>query len=75
MIAVNAHDGPAQCQCENCRRLDDLRYPKDRTRRMFFFANDIAKRIRKVMPDKRVGLLIGKTYMSVTWTSSMTGKV
>jgi len=53
---INAHDGPARCQCDECAKLDDPRYPQDKMRRMLVFANDIARRVTGAMPDKKVGL-------------------
>jgi hypothetical protein len=51
---ISPHDDPPRCECENCRALDDPRYPGNFTRRMLVFANDVAEQVTQAMPDKFV---------------------
>ncbi len=50
MVSVEPNDGGGYCECPNCRKLGNV---SDMT---FWFANQIARRVRKVFPDKWVGL-------------------
>ncbi|MBC7287933.1 MAG: DUF4838 domain-containing protein, partial [Armatimonadetes bacterium] len=50
MVSVEPEDGGGYCECENCRKLGNH---SDMT---FWFAKQIAKRLREVFPNKWVGL-------------------
>ncbi|MCS7225088.1 MAG: DUF4838 domain-containing protein [Armatimonadetes bacterium] len=51
MVSVEPNDGGGYCECDRCRQLGSV------SDQVFFFANLIAKEVRKEFPTKWVGLL------------------
>ncbi len=50
MVSVDPSDGPGTCHCANCESLGTT------TDRVFSLANAVARSVREVHPDARVGL-------------------
>jgi hypothetical protein len=50
MVSVEPNDGGGYCECPRCRALGTI------SDRVFYFANEIVKRVRREFPDKWVGL-------------------
>lgn len=66
MFSIAANDGRKFCTCRKCLALDDGRVRSDGKRvttdRIITFSNQVAERVAKVHPDKRVGTIIYLDY-------------
>jgi hypothetical protein len=66
MFSIAANDGRKFCACRECQALDSGRVrPDDRrvlTDRFITFSNQVAERVEKVHPDKRLGVIIYLDY-------------
>ena len=66
MFSIAANDGRKFCTCANCLALDDGRVRPDGRRvttdRIITFSNEIAKRVEKVHPHKKLGVIIYLDY-------------
>ena len=65
MMSLSPNDGGRHCECEKCQALDDgLRPDGSRimTTRMMTYANEMAKRITKELPDQLMGMYAYSYY-------------
>ncbi len=66
MFSIAANDGRKFCTCRQCLALDSGRVRPDGRRvitdRIITFSNQIAQRVAKVHPDKRLGVIIYLDY-------------
>jgi hypothetical protein len=66
MFSIAANDGRKFCTCQQCLALDSGRVRPDGRRiitdRIITFSNQIAQRVAKVHPDKRLGVIIYLDY-------------
>lgn len=59
MFSLTPNDGGNFCECDRCRALDRQKYPNGQpilTDRIMTYANEIAARVCKVVPDQKFGL-------------------
>ena len=66
MFSIAANDGRKFCTCPPCLALDDGRVRPDGRRvitdRIITFSNQIAERVERVHPDKKLGVIIYLDY-------------
>ena len=66
MFSIAANDGRKFCTCRQCQALDSGRMRPDGRRvltdRIITFSNQVADRVAKVHPDKRLGVIIYLDY-------------
>jgi len=66
MFSIAANDGRKFCTCRQCMALDsgDVRPDGRRitTDRILIFSNEVAERVAKVHPDRRLGVIIYLDY-------------
>ncbi len=66
MFSIAANDGRKFCTCKKCLALDSGRTRPDGRRittdRIITFSNQVAERVAKVHPDKRLGVIIYLDY-------------
>lgn len=66
MFSIAANDGRKFCTCRECQALDSGRVRPDGRRvltdRFITFSNQVAERVEKVHPDKRLGVIIYLDY-------------
>ena len=65
MLSLSPNDGGRQCECDKCQALDDGVRPdgsRIMTTRMMTYANEMAKRITKVLPDQKMGMYAYSHY-------------
>ena len=66
MFSIAANDGRKFCTCSKCLALDDGRVRPDGRRvttdRIIAFSNQVAERVAKVHPEKRLGTIIYLDY-------------
>ena len=66
MFSIAANDGRKFCTCKTCEALDTGETREDGRRiitdRIILFSNQIAERVAKVHPDKRLGVIIYLDY-------------
>lgn len=66
MFSIAANDGRKFCTCKKCLALDDGRLRPDGRRvttdRIITFSNQVAERVAKVYPDKKLGVIIYLDY-------------
>ena len=66
MFSIAANDGRKFCTCRECEALDSGRVRPDGRRvltdRFITFSNQVAERVEKVHPDKRLGVIIYLDY-------------
>jgi len=66
MFSIAANDGRKFCTCRECQALDSGRVRPDGRRvltdRFITFSNQVAERVAKVHPDKRLGVIIYLDY-------------
>jgi len=66
MFSIAANDGRKFCTCRDCEALDSGRVRPDGRRvltdRFITFSNQVAERVEKVHPDKRLGVIIYLDY-------------
>jgi hypothetical protein len=69
MFSIAANDGRKFCTCRECQALDSGRVrPNGRrvlTDRFITFSNQVAEKVEKVHPDKRLGVIIYLDYKYV----------
>ena len=66
MLSLSPNDGGHLCECDKCTALDDGFTPTGRkilTTRMVTYANEVAKRVNKVLPDQTFGLYAYSYYV------------
>ena len=66
MLSLSPNDGGKLCECDKCQALDDGFTPSGRrimTTRMVTYANEIAKRVNKVLPDQTFGFYAYSYYV------------
>lgn len=66
MFSIAANDGRKFCTCRECQTLDSGRTRPDGRRvitdRIITFSNQVAERVTRVHPDKRLGVIIYLDY-------------
>lgn len=66
MFSIAANDGRKFCTCDKCMALDSGRTRPDGRRiltdRIITFSNQVAQRVAKVHPDKRLGVIVYLDY-------------
>ena len=65
MLSLSPNDGGRHCECPKCQALDDGVRPdgsRIMTTRMMTYANEMAKRITKVLPDQKMGMYAYSSY-------------
>ena len=66
MFSIAANDGRKFCTCRKCQALDSGRTRPDGRRvitdRIITFSNQVAERVARVHPDKRLGVIIYLDY-------------
>ncbi len=65
MFSLSPNDGGGHCQCAKCQALDNgIRKDGSRimTDRYVYYCNEIAKRVKKVLPDQKFGFLAYSYY-------------
>ena len=68
--SISPNDGWGFCECPKCLAQDGKPRPliagsKDTTNRMYDFAEDIAKQVKKLNPDAKVGMFAYSFYAGV----------
>ena len=66
MLSLSPNDGGKLCECSKCTALDDGVTPSGRpimTTRMVTYANEVAKRVNKVLPDQTFGFYAYSYYV------------
>ena len=68
--SISPNDGWGFCECPNCLKQDGKPRPliagaRDTTNRMYDFAEDIAKQVKKLNPDAKVGMFAYSFYSGV----------
>jgi len=61
IMSISPEDGFAFCECENCRKLDPVRWKDifnnpDLSNRIYDFVNDVATQVKKENPKSRIGI-------------------
>jgi hypothetical protein len=62
---LSPNDGEGFCECDNCRALDRVQWPDGNpvlSDRIVTYANEIAKRVCRALPDQRFGLYAYSYY-------------
>lgn len=69
MVSISPNDGGNMCECGSCQALDDGIRPdgsRIMTSRIMTYANEMAKRITKALPDQKIGLYAYSFYAEGT---------
>ncbi len=68
VFSLSPNDGGPQCQCDECRKwgwgTDPTQGHPTMTDRMIRFANDIARRVKKEIPDAQFGFYAYSDYIT-----------